>query len=57
VASEAYEFDPVVVLIPDPAPATMTFDEWLALVGKNEPVDIDISAVQLLAEVREHDEA
>jgi hypothetical protein len=53
MAREAEEFaaDPVVVLIEEEAP-TMTFEEWLDLVGQDEPVDLGVSAAELLAEAR-----
>ena len=31
----------------------MTFEEWLALLGERERVDLGISAAELLAEARE----
>lgn len=47
--------DPVIVVIEEPEP-TMTFDEWLALVATDEPVELDIPAADLIRELREHGE-
>lgn len=47
----AEEHDPAVVLINDEEPS-MTFEEWLALIADDEPVDLGISAAELLAEAR-----
>jgi hypothetical protein len=56
VSSPADDVDPTVVLIDDPEIHPLTFNEWLSLVGDNESVDIGISAVELLAEARDHGE-
>ena len=47
---EDFEIDPVVVLIPD-AP-TITMDEWLAALRTDGPVDLPVSAAELVAEAR-----
>ena len=36
---------------------TMPLDEWLAMVRKNPPVDIGMSAAELLKEVRDEEDA
>lgn len=51
----AFEIDSVVVPIGEEP--TMTLDEWLALVDLGEPVDLGVSAADLLAEAREAGEA
>ncbi|MGH9184113.1 MAG: hypothetical protein ACRDZ9_09985 [Acidimicrobiales bacterium] len=53
--AEDFELDPALVLIDDVA-ITLTFEEWLDLLGGDEPVDLGIPAVELLAEAREHGE-
>lgn len=53
--AEDFELDPAVVLIDDVAPS-LTFEEWLGIVGNDEPVDLGMSAAELLAEAREHGE-
>ncbi len=52
MAKRAEDQDPVIVPTNDEEP-TMTFEEWLALIDKDEPVDLGISAAELLAEARE----
>ncbi len=52
MAKRAEDYDPVVVLIDDDEPK-MTIAEWLALIDSREPVDLGISAAELLAEARE----
>lgn len=52
MARRAEGSDPVVVPIED-GPTTMSFDEWLALVAADEPVELGITAAELLAEARE----
>jgi hypothetical protein len=47
--------DPVLVLIEDEEP-TMTFDEWLALLEGDPPTDVDVGAVEIIREFREHGE-
>ena len=36
---------------------TMPLDQWIAWVGKNPPVDIGMSAADLLKEVRDEEDA
>ncbi len=52
VAKRAEHLDPVVVQIDDEGP-TMSFDEWLAVVADDAPVELGITAAELLAEARE----
>jgi len=52
MANSSGHFDPVIVPIDDGEPE-MTFEEWLALIDKHEPVDLGISAAELLTEARE----
>ncbi len=56
VASPGDDLDPVVVLIGDREPTPGTFNEWLSVVAQIEPLDIGISAVELIAEARAHGE-
>lgn len=53
--ADDFELDPAVVLIDDGAPS-LTFEEWLALLGDDEAVDLGIAAADLLAEARERGE-
>ena len=53
--ADDFELDPAVVLIDNGAPS-LTFEEWLALVGGDEEVDLGIPAADLLAEARERGE-
>lgn len=55
-SASSFEVDPVVVLIDDAEP-TMTLEEWFALLDLDEPVELSVSAAQLLAEAREAGEA
>jgi hypothetical protein len=48
--------DPVLVLIEDPEPGSMTFDEWLASLAGDEPTDVDADAAEILREVRDDGE-
>lgn len=52
MATHADELDPVVVPIVDSEP-TMTLHEWLAALDEREPVELGMSAAQLLAEARD----
>lgn len=54
--ASGFDIDPVVVLIDDAEP-TMTLAEWFALVDLDEPVELGVTAAQLLAEAREAGEA
>lgn len=56
MAKRAEDHGPVIVPIDDEEPK-MTFEEWLALIENDEPVDLGISAAELLAEAREAGEA
>lgn len=47
----SFEIDSVVVPIEDEP--TVTLEEWFALVDLDEPVELGVSAAQLLAEARE----
>ena len=47
--------DPVLILIEDEE-AALTFDEWLALIAKDEPTDVDADAAEIVREIREHGE-
>ena len=47
--------DPVLVVIEDEEP-TLTFDQWLALVGADEPSTVDADAADILRDIREHGE-
>ena len=44
--------DPIIRLIDDDRPR-LSMKEWLALIDSREPVDLGISAAELLAEARE----
>jgi hypothetical protein len=47
----SFEIDSVVVPIHDEP--TVTLEEWFALVDLDEPVELGVSAAQLLTEARE----
>lgn len=51
-SARSFESDTVVVPIDDAEP-TMTLEEWFALVDLDEPVELGVSAAELLAEARE----
>lgn len=44
--------DPVIVPVDD-RKLTMTFEEWLAVIDEDEPVDLGVSAAELLTDARE----
>jgi hypothetical protein len=48
--------DPVLVVIEDTEPGSMTFDEWLASLAGDEPTDVDADAAEILREIRDHGE-
>jgi hypothetical protein len=52
VAEHAEHLDPVVELIEDEEPA-MTFEGWLAMLEEREPIDLGVSAAELLSEARQ----
>lgn len=54
--AQSFETDAVVVPIDDAEPV-MSLQEWFALVDLDEPVELGLSAAQLLAEAREVGEA
>jgi hypothetical protein len=47
--------DPVLALIDDEDPS-LSFDEWLALLGTDEPTEVDANAAAIVREIREHGE-
>lgn len=51
---EQVELDPVVVLIPDEPGQSM--DEWLASLTRDEPIELAVSAADLVREVRSEHE-
>lgn len=53
--AEDFSNDPALVLIKDDEPS-MTVDEWLAMLDEDEPTDVDVSAAEILRDIREHGE-
>lgn len=49
--------DSVLVLIADPEPGSMTFDEWLTCLAGDGPTDVDANAAEILREIRDHGES
>lgn len=47
--------DPVLVLI-ETEGTELTFDEWLAALKSDEPIEIDANAAEILREIRDHGE-
>jgi hypothetical protein len=52
VASRAENFDPIVVPIEDREGPTMTLHEWYERVRSSGPVDLGVSAAEILREAR-----
>lgn len=50
------EFDPRVVRIEQPTNGALSWAEWIAALEDDEPVELPVSAAEVLREVREHED-
>lgn len=49
------EFDPKVVRIEQPTNGALSWAEWVAALENDEPVELSVSAAEILREIREHE--